>query len=185
MNPNDPGPNEMLEACRRAHRVMSSTHDRDEYEWAATDLELAFGELDAYLTTGGILPLVWQASAADAVESNSQTAYDQGKEDGQQQGFASGYRLAQQHVLGFMVDRHGFDPDPNTSARVEVCQCEHFSHDAHGREKPLGHAYQKAPAGTQRAQYVGLVCDGCASTHMAAFLLGPDDTTPTPNTRWS
>lgn len=181
MNPNDPGPNEMLEACRRAHRVMSSTHDRDEYEWGATDLEQAFGELDAYLTTGGILPLVWQESAEQASQSNARTAYDQGKEDGQQVGFASGYRLAQQHMLGFMVDRHGFNPDP--SARVEVCNCEHFSHDAHGREKPLGHAYQKAPAGTQRAQYVGLVCDGCASTHMAPFLLEPDPQSS--NTRWS
>lgn len=46
------------------------------------------------------------------------------------------------------------------------CQCEHESH----MECGSGHGYLAAPAGTRRAQHVGLVCDVCADGHMRPYL---------------
>lgn len=47
----------------------------------------------------------------------------------------------------------------------EMCQCEHMDHE------PTGHPYLGVRAGTRRAQHVGLVCDECATGHLADYLL--------------
>lgn len=48
-----------------------------------------------------------------------------------------------------------------------LCNCEHSDHEAGGHS---------VPAGTQRADYVGAICDACASTHLAEYLLDPHNT---------
>ena len=70
--------------------------------------------------------------------------------------------------------------DPETNFGVHVascpfedlqaatpCQCEDISHEPGGG----GHRPLAAPAGTARAMHVGAVCDECAQTHMAEYLL--------------
>ena len=52
------------------------------------------------------------------------------------------------------------------------CNCEHISH-----EEGTAHGYMAVPAGRQRAAYVGLVCDDCATGHMAQFLF-PEEHKP-------
>ena len=47
------------------------------------------------------------------------------------------------------------------------CNCEHEDHFDGGP----GHEYMQVPAGERRAVHVGRVCDGCASSHMAPYLV--------------
>lgn len=47
----------------------------------------------------------------------------------------------------------------------EVCGCEHIDH-----EDGRGHPMYGVPAGTQRAMYVGLICDDCAKGHMKEYV---------------
>lgn len=48
------------------------------------------------------------------------------------------------------------------------CQCEHVAHT----QQPLSaHPYLGVPAGSHRAQFVGAVCDECATGHLADYLL--------------
>lgn len=51
------------------------------------------------------------------------------------------------------------------------CNCEHTNHfeDEHGPQ--TGHHLQSVPAGKQRARYVGEICDECAVTCMAPYLI--------------
>lgn len=53
-----------------------------------------------------------------------------------------------------------------------MCQCEHVDHE----NPPAGHRYLAVPAGSHRAQYVGPVCDECATGHLATHLLTPEGT---------
>ncbi len=46
-----------------------------------------------------------------------------------------------------------------------TCGCEHVDHETGAKHVMFG-----VPAGTQRALYVGEVCDECARTCMAAYL---------------
>lgn len=51
----------------------------------------------------------------------------------------------------------------------ERCNCENESHfDGNG-----GHVYRKPGAGNEIAEYVGRVCDDCATTHMKPYLVHP------------
>lgn len=50
---------------------------------------------------------------------------------------------------------------------VVMCQCEHADHD----RGATGHRYLGVRAGTRRAQYVGLICDECATGHLADYLI--------------
>lgn len=53
------------------------------------------------------------------------------------------------------------------SCTVVMCQCEHADHEQPG----TGHRYLGVRAGVHRAQHVGLVCDDCATGHLADYLL--------------
>jgi hypothetical protein len=73
--------------------------------------------------------------------------------------------------------KHGIDRDDFRQVdweRVahqvcERCNCEHESHfDGNG-----GHVYMGPGAGNEIAQYVGRVCDDCATTHMKPYLVHP------------
>lgn len=55
----------------------------------------------------------------------------------------------------------------NSAPAVTQCQCEHAEHEPGG----ASHAYLRAPAGEQRAHYVGPICDECARAHLAEYLL--------------
>lgn len=62
----------------------------------------------------------------------------------------------------------GWDAAYAPAGTIEMCNCEHEDH----WDKGLGHhAYMAAPAGERKAQHVGRVCDWCADTHMAPFLI--------------
>jgi hypothetical protein len=50
-----------------------------------------------------------------------------------------------------------------------MCGCEHGEHFGEGTLTV--HDYRDAPAGKQAARDVGRVCDACATTHMADYLL--------------
>lgn len=56
-----------------------------------------------------------------------------------------------------------------------ACQCEHSNHfhDApYAQPSPrVRHVYQSVPAGSQRAMYVGAICDECAEQCMAQYLV--------------
>lgn len=53
------------------------------------------------------------------------------------------------------------------------CRCEHADHwDRHRFGDKPSHEYLGVPAGEQRAQHVGPVCDRCAETHMKDYLIG-------------
>ncbi|HET9867436.1 MAG TPA: hypothetical protein VFQ06_09115 [Nitrospira sp.] len=51
------------------------------------------------------------------------------------------------------------------------CNCEHTNHfeDEYGPQS--GHHFQSVSAGKQRARYVGQICDECAVTCMAQYLI--------------
>jgi len=49
----------------------------------------------------------------------------------------------------------------------QACGCEHVDHYRGGS----GHPYLRAEATGKRALHVGYVCDECAETHMAEYLL--------------
>lgn len=49
------------------------------------------------------------------------------------------------------------------------CGCENTSHFPEDGGK--GHPYGGVPAGQRRAEHVGPVCDDCADTHMADYLI--------------
>jgi len=51
---------------------------------------------------------------------------------------------------------------------VVLCNCEH---ETHFPEKGGGHPHMAVVAGKRKAQHVGRVCDDCASTHMAEYLV--------------
>jgi hypothetical protein len=79
---------------------------------------------------------------------------------------------------------------PHTTAhptRTYQCMCEHIAHfpDETGpngwkgtikpmRAVPPFHAYGSKQVGTNSCAYVGEVCDECAKTHMARFLVKTD-----------
>lgn len=83
-------------------------------------------------------------------------------------------------VTGLVVTADGV-----VATATPRCQCEsvhHFpvsdaladglrDHEGAG----TGHAYLAVPAGAHRADWVGEVCDECAATHMAAYLLPEAD----------
>lgn len=86
------------------------------------------------------------------------------------------------------LDPANHDVDEPLRARVELlysmvlegpgfdqarCQCEHGDHEAGGG----GHPGLAWPAGVRLAMYVGRVCDGCAVTHLAEYLVGVDGPT--------
>lgn len=51
------------------------------------------------------------------------------------------------------------------------CNCEHPEHFSDlPQYDPNQHEYMKSPAGTQKALYVGDICDACAKGHYAQFL---------------
>lgn len=50
------------------------------------------------------------------------------------------------------------------------CECEDVSHFPEDGGK--GHPHGQASAGQRRAEHVGLICDDCADTHMADYLIG-------------
>lgn len=54
----------------------------------------------------------------------------------------------------------------NTPILVVLCQCEHTEH-----WEGVGHGYLAVAAGTQRAEFVGQICDACANGHLRAFVL--------------
>lgn len=58
-------------------------------------------------------------------------------------------------------------PHGQAMAGLRPCQCEHESHFHEGP----GHPYQRADSGDARAAFVGPVCDLCALTCMADYLL--------------
>lgn len=63
--------------------------------------------------------------------------------------------------------------DLGTATQPIPCMCEHAIHC----ESPLsGHPYTEAIAGSSEALYVGAICDGCATTCMAGFLMTGDAT---------
>lgn len=57
------------------------------------------------------------------------------------------------------------------------CQCEHVRHFPQASEPEFadiprdGHAYQAVDAGEHRAMFVGEVCDTCAATCVADYLI--------------
>ena len=53
------------------------------------------------------------------------------------------------------------------SCPVVMCQCEHADHERAG----TGHRYLGVRAGTRRALHVGLICDECATGHLAGYLI--------------
>lgn len=53
------------------------------------------------------------------------------------------------------------------SCPVVMCQCEHADHE----RDATGHRYLGVRAGTRRALHVGLICDDCATGHLADYLL--------------
>ena len=53
------------------------------------------------------------------------------------------------------------------SCTLVMCQCEHVDHEP----PATAHPYLGARAGTRRAQHVGLICDECATGHLADYLL--------------
>lgn len=57
------------------------------------------------------------------------------------------------------------------SCTLVMCQCEHVDHE----HPTTAHPYLGARAGTRRAQHVGLVCDECATGHLADYLLEDGD----------
>lgn len=52
---------------------------------------------------------------------------------------------------------------------ASTCGCEHRNHMEGDRRE--GHVYGGSPAGERKAQHVGRVCDPCAETHMAPYLI--------------
>lgn len=54
---------------------------------------------------------------------------------------------------------------------TELCNCEHVCHFPEDSPGSEWHAFLAVPAGLQRADYVGAICDDCARTHMAEYLL--------------
>lgn len=54
-------------------------------------------------------------------------------------------------------------------ATTEQCNCEAETHFLFMGER--GHAYLAVPAGKKWAQFVGRVCDHCAETCMADYLI--------------
>ena len=54
-----------------------------------------------------------------------------------------------------------------TAGALVMCQCEHIDHE----HPATAHPYLGARAGTRRALHVGLVCDECATGHLADYLL--------------
>lgn len=53
------------------------------------------------------------------------------------------------------------------SCTLAMCQCEHADHD----HPTNTHPHLGAPAGKHRAQHVGLICDDCATGHLADYLV--------------
>ena len=63
--------------------------------------------------------------------------------------------------IGYDHSTKGFDCD------TQACQCEHGDHE----DPATGtHTYLGVPAGAQRAEYVGAICDTCAIDHLADYL---------------
>lgn len=52
------------------------------------------------------------------------------------------------------------------SCALVMCQCEHADH----QHPSVSHPYLGTRAGARRAQHVGLVCDECATGHLADYL---------------
>lgn len=57
------------------------------------------------------------------------------------------------------------------SCPLVMCQCEHADHDGPTNTHP----YLGARAGKRRAQHVGLICDDCATGHLADYLVAGSD----------
>jgi hypothetical protein len=64
---------------------------------------------------------------------------------------------------------------PQVSANVPVnpCNCEHTNHfdDEYGPRPDGAHVFMDVSAGSYEARYVGAVCDACAQTCMADYLI--------------
>lgn len=57
--------------------------------------------------------------------------------------------------------------DHTDSCTLVMCQCEHADHEP----PAAAHPYLRVRAGTRRAQHVGPVCDECADSHLADYIL--------------
>lgn len=67
------------------------------------------------------------------------------------------------YTVGMTANQNSPTPSP---VETPMCQCEHIDH--HERD---GHYYLGVHAGSRRAEYVGPICDDCATGHLADYLL--------------
>ena len=61
-----------------------------------------------------------------------------------------------------------------STTTTRACQCEHVDHEGNG-----GHPYLGVPAGDKRAEYVGPICDACATGHLSDHVIEDERARPT------
>lgn len=76
------------------------------------------------------------------------------------------------HVSADLTDLH-LRPQISANIPANPCNCEHTNHfdDEYGPRVEGAHVFYDVPAGTREARYVGAVCDACAETCMADYLI--------------
>lgn len=75
-------------------------------------------------------------------------------------------------VSADLTDLH-LRPQISVNIPANPCNCEHTNHfdDDYGPRVEGAHVLYDVPAGTREARYVGAVCDACAQTCMADYLI--------------